>query len=227
MASVGLGARMVLALVFTVAAVGKLADQPGTRTTLREFRVPESALTAVALALPVAELVTAAALLVQPSARWGQPRQSPCWLLSLPASRPLWSAAKHPTATASVSFTSEPAGPGTLIRNALLAAPAVFVVAYGPGTSLDSWLPSHSTADALALIAGVAAAALAAFVLQLICKTGRCATTSGAFRMPLRTFQPGRRSTRRPPGSRCRTWVGRRSRSTNCFCGASRWRWCS
>ena len=167
MASVGLGARIVLALVFTVAAVGKLADQPGTRTTLREFRVPESALTAFALALPVAELLTAAALLVQPSARWGALAAIALLAAFAAGIAGAMVRGEAPDCHCFGQLHSEPARAGTLIRNALLAAPAVFVLAYGPGTSLDSWLPSHSTADALALIAAVAAAALAAFVLQL------------------------------------------------------------
>jgi len=46
-----LGARLVLALVFAIAAVGKLADRPGTRQALVEFGIPDGLAQPGALAL--------------------------------------------------------------------------------------------------------------------------------------------------------------------------------
>src|SRR4051794_10281902 len=64
-------ARLLLAGVFIVAGVGKLADLPGFRRTLRGFGLGERLARIGAVALPIAELATAAALLVQPWATWG------------------------------------------------------------------------------------------------------------------------------------------------------------
>src|SRR4051794_39202431 len=64
-------ARLLLAGVFIVAGVGKLADLPGFRGTLRGFGVGERPARIGAVALPIAELATAVALLAQPSAMWG------------------------------------------------------------------------------------------------------------------------------------------------------------
>src|SRR3954451_19159071 len=71
MAAAALVARLVLAGVFIAAGVGKLLDRRGSQRALREFGVPARLTGFGALALPVAELATAAALLVQPSAPWG------------------------------------------------------------------------------------------------------------------------------------------------------------
>src|SRR5436190_15919143 len=71
MASIALGARVLLALVFATAAAGKFADQSGTRRALADFRVSNRLLKPFGILLPLAELATAVALLFQPTARWG------------------------------------------------------------------------------------------------------------------------------------------------------------
>src|SRR3954454_8139224 len=64
-------ARLLLAGVFIVAGVGKLADLSGFRATLRGFGVGTRPARIGAVGLPIAELATAVALLAQPSATWG------------------------------------------------------------------------------------------------------------------------------------------------------------
>src|SRR3954447_24997261 len=66
-----LAARLLLAALFVVSGVGKLADLPGFRRVLLGFGVGERLARIGAVALPIAELATAAALLVQPWAVWG------------------------------------------------------------------------------------------------------------------------------------------------------------
>jgi uncharacterized membrane protein YphA (DoxX/SURF4 family) len=56
-------ARVLLAGVFAAAAWAKLSDRPGTEQAARDFGVPTAASSAVAFAVPVAEL-TVAVLLV-------------------------------------------------------------------------------------------------------------------------------------------------------------------
>jgi len=69
---VGLAAgRMVLVVVFGLAAAGKLADRAGGRRALVDLGIPERFTAAGAVLLPLAELAVAAALLVGPWARLG------------------------------------------------------------------------------------------------------------------------------------------------------------
>src|SRR3954466_14749993 len=63
--------ELLLAGVFIAAGVGKLLDLPGSQRAVRAFGVPEPFARLGGLALPLAELATAAALLFQPSAKWG------------------------------------------------------------------------------------------------------------------------------------------------------------
>ena len=57
-------AALTLSAVFAVAGITKLTDHAGTRTAVRAFGGPAAAAPALALLLPVCELVVAAALLV-------------------------------------------------------------------------------------------------------------------------------------------------------------------
>ncbi len=191
MASVGLGARVLLALVFTVAAVGKLADEPGTRAALRGFRVPRRAVIPVRRALPFAELLTAAALLIQPSARWGAAAALVLLGAFVAAIAAAMVRGEAPDCHCFGQLHSAPAGRVTLIRNGLLAVPAVFVLAQGPGTSLDSWLSSRSAADALTLVAAVTLAALAALVWQLRLENRRLSRDLKRVRDATAQFPPG------------------------------------
>jgi len=64
-------ARLVLAVVFVVAGLTKLADRAGSRQTLIDFGVPARLATPGGLLLPLAELVVAVALIPLVSAWWG------------------------------------------------------------------------------------------------------------------------------------------------------------
>ena len=63
-------ARGVLALVFVVAGLSKLADLPGSRAALRGFGVPATLSRPFGVLLPLAELVVGVALLPAVSAWW-------------------------------------------------------------------------------------------------------------------------------------------------------------
>ena len=58
-----LAARLVLAAVFCASGIPKFGDRTGTRATAAAFGVPARLTSFVALALPVAELLVAAALI--------------------------------------------------------------------------------------------------------------------------------------------------------------------
>jgi peroxiredoxin len=167
MDSVALGARVLLALVFAVAAAGKLVDQAGTREALRGFRLRERLLAPLALALPLAEALTAVALLVQPWARWGAVAALVLLAVFAAGIATAMARGEAPECHCFGQLHSAPAGPGTLIRNALLALPAVFVLAHGSGSRLSAWITGRSAEDTVALIVFAAAVGLAAYSLQL------------------------------------------------------------
>src|SRR5436309_15394138 len=68
MAVLFLSARMLLAVVFVVAGLAKLADRAGARQALRDFGVPAALATPLGSLLPLAELAVAMALLPARSA---------------------------------------------------------------------------------------------------------------------------------------------------------------
>src|SRR4051794_35997443 len=131
-----LAARLVVAAVFIVAGVGKLADLPGFRGTLRAFGVGERLSRVGAVVLPIAELATAAALLVQPWATWGA---AAALLLLVAFTGAIVNALARgdaPDCGCLGALHSAPVSRRQVVRNAALAAPAVFVLATGPGAAI-------------------------------------------------------------------------------------------
>src|SRR5919199_348775 len=63
--------RVLLAVVFVVAGLAKLADRAGARQALRDFGVPTALATPLGSLLPLAELAVAVALLPAASAWCG------------------------------------------------------------------------------------------------------------------------------------------------------------
>jgi cytochrome oxidase Cu insertion factor (SCO1/SenC/PrrC family) len=167
MGSIALAARALLGLVFATAAAAKLADQAGTRRALADFGAPSGSLKALGLMLPLAELATAAALVFQPSARWGALSAAILLALFVAGIARAMIRGEAPDCHCFGQISSSPAGPRTLVRNAVLMAPAVAVVAYGPGTSIEAWVSTRSTAELVAFVAGVTTFALGALCVRL------------------------------------------------------------
>src|SRR5438270_12270434 len=71
MALVLLIVRLLLAVVFVVAGLAKLADLAGSRQALRDFGVPAKLARPLGLLLPMAELAVAVALVLTVSVWWG------------------------------------------------------------------------------------------------------------------------------------------------------------
>src|SRR3954454_4633622 len=136
MGTASLAVRLVLAGVFLVAGVGKLTDLPGFRETLRAFGATERLVPIGAVALPIAELATAAALLVQPLAIWGA---AAALLLLVAFTGAIVNALARgdaPDCGCFGALHSAPVGRRQLVRNAVLASLAVFVVVEGPGSGI-------------------------------------------------------------------------------------------
>ena len=160
-----LAARILLAAVFVVAAVAKLADMEGTRRAVREFGAPGRLVGLLAPALVLAELAVAVLLIPGSTAVVGAAGALALLLLFVAAIATSLARGRAPDCHCFGSLHSEPAGPATLIRNGVLAAVAAFALAGSlaeePAGAFD-WVGELSGAEALALGLGVA---LAVFVV--------------------------------------------------------------
>ena len=190
--------RCLLAAVFLIAAVGKLLDPSGTRRGLEEFGVPRRFVGAVALLLPAAELATAIALVLAPSARWGAIGALVLLCTFAIAVVRVMSQGRAPDCHCFGQLHSEPAGAGTLIRNLALALVAVLVIAQGPGPALDEALEGLDGAQIALVATAVLAVVLAVAVAQLwgerqrLARELAAATAAGALPgLPPGTPAPG------------------------------------
>jgi methylamine dehydrogenase accessory protein MauD len=157
----------VLAVVFAVAAIGKLRDLAGSRQAMRDFGVPVRLAPVAGLLLPLAEILTALALVFSPSARVGA---LAAFLLLLTFIAGIAAALRRgytPDCHCFGQIHSSPAGARTLIRNGILAALAAFVVVEGPGPAVDTWVSNRTGAELAAVGTGIAAVAFGLLALQL------------------------------------------------------------
>jgi peroxiredoxin len=166
--------RLLLASVFTLAAVGKLLDVRGTRSGLLEFGVPETLAPAGAVMLPAAEIVTAALLLVTPSGRAGAFLSSAllaCFAIAVGGAR---LRGESPDCHCFGAVHSAPAGVSTLLRIGVLGALAALVVIRGPGRDLGDVLGGMGgPVIAAVLAAGAVIVAQAALSWELLRRHGR------------------------------------------------------
>jgi thiol-disulfide isomerase/thioredoxin len=174
-------ARLVLAAVFTLAAVAKFSDLQGSRQAIIDFGVPPAIAAPLGLLLPLAELTVAATLLAASTAWWGA--LGALALLSVFVVGISYNLARgrKPECHCFGQLHSAPAGWKTLARNGVLAAVAGFVLwaGYegGAGPSALSWVGALSTAQQLGLLVGVLVLLLLAgqwwFLVHLLRQNGR------------------------------------------------------
>src|SRR5205085_369349 len=158
MAIVLLIGRLLLAVVFLVAGLAKLADLAGSRQALRDFGVPAKLTSSFGVLLPLAELAVAVALLLSISAWWGAVGALALLLLFVAGIGYNLAHGRQPNCHCFGQLHSTPAGWPTLIRNLLLAAFAGFIVGFGyanAGASITDWLATLTIAQRIEV--GVAA----------------------------------------------------------------------
>ena len=173
-------ARLLLALVFVVAGVAKLADRPGSRQAIADFGVPVSLAAPLGLFLPLAELAVAAALIPSATA-WGGALGALALLLLFAAGIGINLARGHrPDCHCFGQLHSAPAGRSTLARNGVLAAVAAFIFWQGYGGAGPSgfgWLGSLTTAQLVGFIIGLVMLVLLVaqwwFLVHLLRQNGR------------------------------------------------------
>lgn len=174
-----LGARLLLAAVFAVAAGGKLVSRSRTVETLAEFGVPESIRRPVAIALPLAELAIAVALLPAATAAWAALAAVLLLAAFTAAVARTLMQGREVDCNCFGSLGPSRISRWTLARNVLLLAlaGAIAIAAQSdPGTSAVAWVGNLDTAG-LALLCGGVAIVLAAlnfgFFWQLMRQNGR------------------------------------------------------
>src|SRR5215204_1267511 len=151
-------ARLLLALVFVVAGVAKLADRKGSRQAIIDFGLPAALGTPLGIFLPLAELGVAATLIPTATAWWGAVGALALLLLFVMGIAANLARGKKPDCHCFGQLHSAPAGWKTLLRNGVLAAVAAFIVWQGykdAGPSAVSWIANLSTAQLAALIVGM------------------------------------------------------------------------
>jgi len=126
-----LGARVLLAIVFAVAGLAKLADRTGSRQALIDFGVPDLLATPAGVLLPLAELVVAVALISTATAWWAAIGSLVLLLLFIAGISFNLAHGRTPDCHCFGQLHSTPAGWPTLIRNGLLAAVAGFAIVFG------------------------------------------------------------------------------------------------
>ncbi|MBS1892957.1 MAG: redoxin domain-containing protein [Actinobacteria bacterium] len=172
-------ARLLLAAVFAVAAVGKLTGRSRTVETLAEFGVAEPLRRPVAIALPLAELAIAIALLPAATAAWAALTAAILLAVFTAAVARTLALGREVDCNCFGSLGPSRISRWTLARNAILLvlAGGVAIAAQGdPGTSAVAWLGDLDTAGVAILVAAVAVVAAAlnfAFSWQLMRQNGR------------------------------------------------------
>ena len=152
-------ARLLLAAVFTLAGVAKLADRQGSRQAIIDFGVPSALAAPLRLLLPLAELAVAATLLPASTAWWGALGALVLLSLFVVGISVNLARGRTPECHCFGQLHSAPVGWRTLARNGVLATVAGFVLwegyGGGAGPSAVAWLGVLSTAQLLGLLGGV------------------------------------------------------------------------
>jgi thiol-disulfide isomerase/thioredoxin/uncharacterized membrane protein YphA (DoxX/SURF4 family) len=174
-------ARLLLAAVFVVAGIAKLADRKGSRRAITDFGVPDALAAPLGVFLPLAELAVATALVLTSTALWGAVAALALLLLFVAGIGVNLARGRRPDCHCFGQIHSAPAGWKTLARNGVLAVIAALLVWRGfegdVGPSVIGWIGSLTTAAMLVLTGGMVVLALLTaqwvFLLGLLRQNGR------------------------------------------------------
>ena len=153
-------ARLLLAAIFIVAGLSKLADLKGSRRALSEFGLPPFLANQLGVMLPVVELAIAGLLLPATYARWGGLSALVLLLIFVAGMGINLKLGRTPDCHCFGQLHSKPVGASTLLRNAMFAVLAASVVWRGSDVPISSLLNvigglSVSQATGLVLLAAV------------------------------------------------------------------------
>ncbi len=132
--------RLLLAGVFAVAGTTKLLDLAGSRQAMRDFGLSPGLARIAGVALPVAELVVAAALMFTSTAWWGALAALGLLVTFVGVIAYHMAHGHTPNCHCFGQLHSQPIGRSTLLRNGLLALAAGLLVAQGPNAAMPGLL---------------------------------------------------------------------------------------
>lgn len=184
-------ARLGLAAVLLVAGVGKLLDVDASRSAVEGFGVPKRVARVGGTLLPFAEIAIAIALVVRPSSRWAAGVAVVVLLAFIAGIARALSRGERPDCGCFGALHSAPAGRGQIVRNGLLTALGLFVIAGGPGRATVAWISGTATAQVLLAAFAVAAVALVALSATLLRERQHLRGSLAAFRSVVETIPPG------------------------------------
>jgi peroxiredoxin len=170
---------LLLAVVFGLAALAKLADRAGSRQAVLEFGVPRSLAGPVAFALPIAELTAAGLLIPTATAVGGAFVALALLVLFIAGISVNLARGRNPDCHCFGQLHSTPVGWTTLARNIVLAGAAVAIAIPGPGSGHEAfgWVADLRTGEAVALAIAVGllpvVLALGWAVINLLQQNGR------------------------------------------------------
>lgn len=173
-------ARLLLACVFAVAAIGKLTDRTGTARAITDFGLPASLARPLSYVLPLAEILVALLLLPTATAWWGGVGALTLLLAFTVVIGGNLARGRKPDCHCFGQLHSAPAGWTTLLRNVFFASCAAFVLWSGrgqAGLSVAGWADGLTVGQLAAVIStlllAVALAAAAWIIFHLLRQHGR------------------------------------------------------
>ena len=158
-AEITFAVRLALAAVFALAAVAKLADRDRSEEAVANLGVPDRLTPTVAFLLPLTELAVAALLVPASTAVLGAiGAVALLTVLSIVVALNLL-AGNTPNCHCFGQLGSKKIGPGTLVRNALLAALGLVVLAADPGISAGApagWFADLRASEQAGVVVAIA-----------------------------------------------------------------------
>jgi thiol-disulfide isomerase/thioredoxin/uncharacterized membrane protein YphA (DoxX/SURF4 family) len=178
-------ARLLLAMVFIISGLAKIVDLRGSQKAVLDFGVPSFLAVPLGILLPLAELAVVVALISSAWALYGAIGALVLLLLFITAISVNLSFGRQPDCHCFGQLSSEPIGAFTLVRNAILAVIAGFIIWQGAaynnvGLSSVAWIATLTTIDGIVLVTGVILFAIVALeswlLLQALTQQGRLLT---------------------------------------------------
>ena len=152
-------ARLVLASVFLVAGLTKLFDSRGSREAIVDFGPPRRLAGALGVLLPLTEIAVAVVLIPVGTAWYGALGALALLVLFIAGISYNLARGRTPECHCFGQLHSEPIGLATLLRNGILAVPAIFIVWHGRN---DAGLSALTTVERVGFVLAVVAFALLA-----------------------------------------------------------------
>ncbi|MEU6584015.1 MauE/DoxX family redox-associated membrane protein [Nocardia sp. NPDC046763] len=175
-----LAARMLLAVVFTVAGLSKLNDRLGVRQAVADFGVPDRLVGTVVAMVPLVEIGVGIGLVPATSAGWSAAAAIGLLVVFAAAITGALARGRRPDCRCFGQVHSAPVGPATVGRNLVLAALAGFVV-WGAASGHDPGLlerashvaPGQWLIGGIVVVLGVALAVQGWLLVNLARQQGR------------------------------------------------------